>query len=36
MMQLLSHPFSPYGRKVKIAMALKGVADRIEVRSCGH
>jgi glutathione S-transferase len=31
MMQLLSHPASPYGRKVKIAMALKGVADRIEV-----
>jgi glutathione S-transferase len=31
MMRLLSHPFSPYGRKVKIAMALKGVADRIEV-----
>ena len=31
MMQLLSHPFSPYGRKVRIAMALKGVADRIEV-----
>ena len=31
MMQLLSHPFSPYGRKVALAMALKGVADRIEV-----
>jgi glutathione S-transferase len=31
MMQLLSHPFSPYGRKVKLAMELKGVADRIEV-----
>jgi glutathione S-transferase len=31
MMQLLSHPLSPYGRKVKIAMAMKGVADRIEV-----
>ena len=32
MMQLLSHPLSPYGRKVRIAMAMKGVADRIEVR----
>jgi glutathione S-transferase len=31
MMQLLSHPFSPYGRKVMLAMALKRVADRIEV-----
>jgi glutathione S-transferase len=31
MMTLLSHPFSPYGRKVKIATALKGLADRIEV-----
>jgi glutathione S-transferase len=31
MMQLLSHPFSPYGRKVKIATALKGLEDRIEV-----
>jgi glutathione S-transferase len=31
MMKLLSHPFSPYGRKVKIAIALKGLADRIEV-----
>jgi glutathione S-transferase len=31
MMQLLSHPFSPYGRKVKVAMAMKGVADRIQV-----
>jgi glutathione S-transferase len=30
-MKLLSHPFSPYGRKVKIAMALKGLQDRIEV-----
>jgi glutathione S-transferase len=30
-MQLLSHPNSPYGRKVKIAMGLKGVAGRIEV-----
>lgn len=31
MMQLLSHPASPYGRKVRVAMALKGVEDRIEV-----
>jgi glutathione S-transferase len=31
MMTLLSSPLSPYGRKVKIAMALKGVEDRIEV-----
>jgi glutathione S-transferase len=31
MMTLLSHPFSPYGRKVKIAIALKGLGDRIEV-----
>ena len=31
MLTLLSHPFSPYGRKVKIAMALKGLKDRIEV-----
>jgi glutathione S-transferase len=31
MMTLLSHPFSPYGRKVKIATALKGLGDRIEV-----
>jgi glutathione S-transferase len=30
-MQLLSHPFSPYGRKVRIAMAMKGLDDRIEV-----
>jgi len=31
MLTLLSHPLSPYGRKVKIAMALKGLKDRIEV-----
>jgi glutathione S-transferase len=31
MMTLLSSPLSPYGRKVKIAMAFKGVEDRIEV-----
>ncbi|HEY1246736.1 MAG TPA: glutathione S-transferase family protein [Hyphomicrobiaceae bacterium] len=30
-MQLLSHPFSPYGRKVTLATALKGLQDRIEV-----
>lgn len=33
MMKLLSNPLSPYGRKVKIAMAIKGVGDRIEVVS---
>ena len=31
MLTLLSHPFSPYGRKARIAMALKGLKDRIEV-----
>ena len=31
MMKLLSSPLSPYGRKVKIAMAMKGLADKIEV-----
>ena len=31
MMKLLSHPFSPYGRKVKMAMAMKGLKDKIEV-----
>jgi glutathione S-transferase len=31
MMKLLTHPFSPYGRKVKIAMAMKGQEDNIEV-----
>jgi glutathione S-transferase len=30
MMTLLTHPLSPYGRKVKIATALKGLKDRIE------
>ena len=30
-MMLLSHPFSPYGRKVTIATGLKGLKDRIEV-----
>jgi glutathione S-transferase len=33
MMKLLSHPFSPYGRKVRIAMGLKGLQDRIEVET---
>jgi glutathione S-transferase len=32
-MKLLSHPFSPYGRKVRIAMAMKGLQDRIEVET---
>ena len=31
MMKLLSNPFSPYGRKVKIAMAMKGLKDKIEI-----
>jgi glutathione S-transferase len=31
MMKLLSNSLSPYGRKVKIAMTMKGLADRIEV-----
>jgi glutathione S-transferase len=31
MMKLLSNALSPYGRKVKIAMAMKGVGDRIEI-----
>jgi glutathione S-transferase len=31
MMKLLSHPFSPYGRKVAVTMAMKGLGDRIEV-----
>ncbi|KAB2845805.1 MAG: glutathione S-transferase [Hyphomicrobiaceae bacterium] len=30
-MKLFSHPFSPYGRKVKIAAKVKGVFDDIEV-----
>jgi glutathione S-transferase len=32
MMKLLSSPASPYGRKVSIVAAMKGVADRIEKR----
>ena len=31
MMKLLSNPLSPYGRKVKIAMAMKGLKDTIEI-----
>jgi glutathione S-transferase len=31
MMKLLSNSLSPYGRKVKIAMAMKGLGDKIEV-----
>ena len=31
MMKLLSNALSPYGRKVKIAMAMKGLGDKIEV-----
>ncbi len=30
-MKLLSNSLSPYGRKVKIAMGLKGLKDRIEI-----
>jgi glutathione S-transferase len=30
MMKLLSNPLSPYGRKVKIAAAMKGLEGRIE------
>ena len=31
MMKLLSNPLSPYGRKVKLTMAMKGLKDKIEV-----
>ena len=31
MMKLLSSPLSPYGRKVKLAMAMKGLTDKIEI-----
>jgi glutathione S-transferase len=31
MMKLHSNPLSPYGRKVKIAMAMKGVGGQIEM-----
>jgi glutathione S-transferase len=30
-MRLLSSPLSPYGRKVRLAAAIKGVEDRIEM-----
>ena len=36
MMKLLSNPLSPYGRKVKIAMAMKGLTDKIEVVAHRH
>ena len=32
MMQLLSNPLSPFGRKVKIAIAMKGLKDKIELK----
>ncbi len=32
-MKLLSSAFSPYGRKVRIAMAMKGLQDRIEIEA---
>src|SRR4029078_11416658 len=31
MMKLLSRPLSPYGRKVKMTIGLKGLKDKIEV-----
>ena len=31
MMKLMSNPLSPYGRKVKLTMAMKGLTDRIEI-----
>ena len=31
MMQLLSSPLSPYVRKVRLAAAIKGVEDAIEL-----
>ncbi len=30
-MKLYSHPFSPYGRKVKLVAAMKGLSDKVEV-----
>ncbi len=33
MMQLLSSPLSPFGRKVKIAIAMKGLKDKIEIKA---
>jgi glutathione S-transferase len=31
MMQLLSNPLSPYGRKVKMTLAMKGLGDQVEI-----
>src|SRR5262245_25001900 len=31
MMKLLSNPLSPYVRKVRIAMAMKGIKDKFEL-----
>ena len=31
MMKLLSNPLSPYGRKVKITLAMKGLGDQVEI-----
>jgi glutathione S-transferase len=31
MIKLLSNPLSPYGRKVKLTMAMKGLKDKIEL-----
>ena len=31
MMKLLSSPLSPYGRKVKIALGMKGLSDKVEI-----
>ena len=31
MMKLLSSPLSPYGRKVKMTLAMKGLKDKVEV-----
>src|SRR5687767_1779407 len=31
MMKLMSNPLSPYGRKVKLAIAMKGLRDAIEI-----
>jgi glutathione S-transferase len=33
MMELYSHPVSPYGRKVNIAAAIKGVKDKLKLRN---
>jgi len=31
MMKLLSNPLSPYGRKVKMTLLMKGLADKVEI-----